>query len=76
MKVFLSQLSSKLDVERPGWREDSVVMLDGAPYHVCQEMRTHIMMLKMPILFTGPYSYAASPVELFFAYMKNQDINP
>ena len=33
-------------------------------------------MLEMPVMFTGPYSYAASPVELFFAYMKNQDINP
>ena len=33
-------------------------------------------MLKIPVMFTAPYSYAACPVELFFAYLKNEDINP
>jgi hypothetical protein len=33
MKVFFSQLCSRLDVARPGWREDSIILLDGAPYH-------------------------------------------
>jgi hypothetical protein len=27
-------------------------------------------------MFSAPYSYAACPVELFFAYLKNEDINP
>lgn len=76
VKMFLSQLSSRLDVERPGWRNDSVVLLDGAQYHTCSDVKEFIQMLKMPVMFTGPYSYAVSPVELFFAYLKNEDINP
>ena len=30
----------------------------------------------MPIMFTGPHSYDASPIELFFAALKSKDINP
>ena len=45
VKVFLSQLSSRLDVDRPSWREDSIVLLDGAVYHTCPEVRAHIKML-------------------------------
>ena len=32
--------------------------------------------LKIPILFTGPHSYDAAPVELYFAHFKAADINP
>jgi hypothetical protein len=71
MKVFLSQLSSRLDVDRPNWRLDSILLLDGASYHTCPEMRAHMHTLRLPIMFTAPYSYDASPVELFFAYFKN-----
>jgi hypothetical protein len=45
MKVFISQLASRLDVERPNWREDSILLLDGAAYHICPEMRAHLQVL-------------------------------
>ena len=32
-------------------------------------------LLRMPVIFTGPYSYDAATVELLFAYFKNTDIN-
>ena len=76
MKMFLSQLASRLDIDRPQWRKDSVILLDGAPYHMCNEVRLHMLYLRLPIIFTAPASYDASPVEKFFAYFKNQDINP
>jgi hypothetical protein len=76
MKMYLSQLASRLDVDRPKWREDSIILLDGAPYHMCTEVRLHMLHLRLPIIFTAPSSYDASPVEKFFAYFKNQDINP
>ena len=31
---------------------------------------------RVPILFTGPHSYAALPIELFFAAFKKDDVNP
>ena len=32
--------------------------------------------LRIPFFFTGPYSYDASPCELWFAHFKRADINP
>ena len=31
---------------------------------------------QVPVMFSGPNSYAASPVELFFAAFKRDDVNP
>ena len=33
MEIFFRQLVKKLDRERREWRQDTVVILDGAPYH-------------------------------------------
>jgi len=33
MEVFFQHFAAKLDQERPQWREDSVILLDGAAYH-------------------------------------------
>ena len=32
--------------------------------------------MKIPTLFTGAHSYAASPIELWFAVLKTVDLNP
>ena len=32
--------------------------------------------LDIPILFTGPHSYSAVPIEIWFAHFKRSDINP
>lgn len=44
--------------------------MDNAPYNKSEETMAHIKALNMPMVFTGPYSFDASPVELFFAYLK------
>jgi hypothetical protein len=31
--IFLERLAGKLTEQRPGWREDTVLLLDGARYH-------------------------------------------
>ena len=31
-RLFVSELAKKLDQERPGWKEDTVVLLDNASY--------------------------------------------
>ena len=36
MIMFLSYLFAMLDAETPGWRTDSVVLLDGAKYHTSE----------------------------------------
>jgi hypothetical protein len=31
---------------------------------------------KLPILYMGPYHFKLAPVEMFFNYIKNRDLNP
>jgi hypothetical protein len=33
MKIYFHQLVKKLDQQRPGWRKDTIVLLDNAAYH-------------------------------------------
>ena len=50
--------------------------MDGAPYHQSVAMLEFYEEHQVPIMFTGPHSYDASPIELFFAAFKSRDINP
>jgi len=76
MDIFLRQLVLKLDAQRAGWREDTVILLDNASYHTSGGTLRLMEGLQIPVLFTGPYSYDAAPVELLFAAFKSEDINP
>jgi len=51
-------------------------MLDNAPYHSSKVMMEFYELHQLPVMFTAPHSYAASPVELMFAHFKRADINP
>ena len=51
-------------------------MLDGASYHISGEVQTYLSDLKIPVIFTGPYSYDACPCELFFSQLKSTELNP
>ena len=76
MTMFLRHLARQLDQERPGWQEDSVILLDNAAWHTSPRIRGRLAKMGLPIIFSGPYSYAAAPVELLFAAMKLGDLNP
>ena len=76
MEMFFRYLDKKLEKERPGWRKSTVVILDNAPYHNSKATLKTFEDLNLPIMFTGPHSYDASPCELFFAQFKSVDINP
>ena len=68
MLTFLSRLAQVLTKEDKDWRSNTVFLLDGASYHKSDETRRHMIALGLTVLFTAPYSYDASPIELFFAY--------
>jgi hypothetical protein len=50
--------------------------MDGAPYHTSATMMAFYERCQLPVMFTGPHSYDASPIELFFAAFKSRNINP
>ena len=66
----------KLDQEDAEWRSNTVLLLDNAPYHTSDSTLRLMHGLQIPVLFTGPYSYDASPIELLFAAFKSCDLNP
>ena len=51
-------------------------MMDNATYHTSPSLLKILALLEVPVLYTGPHSYQASPIELFFAAFKADDINP
>lgn len=57
MEIYLHQLVRKLDEERPGWRQSTLLMWDNAPYHSTPSTLNVLEKLKVPVIFTGPHSY-------------------
>ena len=76
MTMFLRYLMRELDRGSPGWQENTTILLDNAAWHTNAVMRQRLARLSLPIIYTGPYSYAAAPAELVFAALKLGDLNP
>ena len=76
MEIYFYHLVGKLDKERPGWRDDTVLLLDGASYHRSASTLNVLKFLRVPTLIFGPHSYDISPCELFFSFIKSSELNP
>ena len=76
LELFFQNLVKKLSDERRYWRKDTVVLLDNAAYHKSGAAMKMFEKLQIPLIFTGPHSYDAAPIELLFAAFKSEDINP
>jgi hypothetical protein len=74
--MYLQHLVAKLDEDRPGWRTDSLVQLDGAPYHKSDSTLKLLHSLQVPFIISAPYSFDASPIELYFSRLKYGVLNP
>ena len=49
--------------------------MDNAPYHKSRYLMEKLRKYNVPVLFSGPYSYDAAPIEKFFAHMKKGNWN-
>ena len=76
MAIYLENLVEILDSENKGWRKDSVIFWDNAPYHSSAKTKEVLKRLKVPLLYLGPYGYYQAPCELFFGQLKSQWLNP
>lgn len=76
MEIYFQNLCRKLTQEDVNWRENVVVLLDNAAYHTCPATLAVLRKLQLQVLFTGPNSYLAAPIELLFGAFKQVDINP
>ena len=74
--LFLIKLSNHMDTISDNWRQNTIIMVDNAPYHRSKLSMEKYQLLKVPIMFLGPYQFKLAPVELMFSYIKNRDLNP
>ena len=76
MELYFRALAQRLDQQRPQWRRDTVIIVDGAKYHQSRDFLQVAAELRLPYMLLGPHSYDAAPCELVFAHFKKADINP
>ena len=74
--IFLIHLVQQLDTERPSWRDDTVLLLDGARYHTGSKVREYMRKLELEVIWSAPYSYSTAPIETVFATLKFGELNP
>jgi hypothetical protein len=54
--IFIQRLVARLDADRPNWRRDTVMLMDGAPYHTAESCHDLYAKLRLPMLMVlGPY---------------------
>ena len=76
MTLFLRYLERQLDLETPERQENSTILLDNAAWHTNPLMKARLARMKLPIIYSGPYSYTSAPVESVFAALKLGNLNP
>ena len=74
--TFMLRLATVLDAEDPDWRDNTIVVVDGASYHRSEETLAALARLDIPYMIAGPYGYDGSPIETLFAHVKVGDLNP
>ena len=53
-----------------------MILWDNASYHASNETRAVVRALRLKVIYSGPYSYSAAPIELIFGGLKNRELNP
>ena len=76
MRLYLTYLAKILDEEDKNWRKTSVVLLDGAKYHLNQQTQKHCAFLGIKLIYSGPQAYDTAPAELVFSMIKQTNLNP
>ena len=75
-KTYRTYRAQTLDAEDRDWRNNTILVLDGASYHRGSETTKALAALKVPTMISGPYGYDAAPAEKLFALLKRGDLNP
>ena len=73
--LFLAQLAQRLREEDPDFRSKVVLVVDGCAFHKGQAVRNFVRDNQLPYLLMGPYGYASSVCELYWAALKSTNLN-
>jgi hypothetical protein len=76
MLMFLSRLANQLSSEDKNWRDNTIWLFDNASYHRAKDVKEHLCKLGVKTMLSGQYSFEAAPIERFFGYFKQDQLNP
>ena len=76
MTTFQRHLARQLEQEKPGWQENSTILLDNARLDTNAAMKARLANIRLPITCFGPNYYASAPAELVYAALKLGDLDP
>ena len=68
--MFMRHFVALMDKKSSRWREDTIITMDNALYHVSSESIKLFKDLDLPIFMNPPHGYNVAPVELVFAALK------
>ena len=74
--LFISKLATKLTAEDKNWRDNTLLLIDGAKYQTCEESIRYMKQLGFKVCISAPYSYAGALIEYAFSQLKAVDLNP
>ena len=74
--LFLAKLTNKLYTEDSSYKQNCILLLDGAAYHRSDEVRKFFCQIGVQIILAGPYGYDSMVCELFFSALKRVNLNP
>jgi hypothetical protein len=74
--LFLSKLVERLNAEDKDWRKNSIILIDGAKYQTSKESQKYMRALGINYIISAPYSFAATPIEYAFSFLKAVHLNP
>ena len=55
MEMYMTHLMQTLDKQRKNWRSNTIILMDGAPYHTSEVMMEFFEDFQVPIMLTGPH---------------------
>ena len=67
---FVRELVAKLDEDRPNWRDDTILLVDGAKMHSTELVQQIYQKLKVPIMIAPPYAWNLVATESFHSLFK------
>jgi transposase len=69
--LYIMKLAQRLYLHDRHWRDNTILMMDNAPYHRSAVNMQRYSKHRIPIMFLGPYHFKLAPVEMMFSYIKD-----
>jgi DDE superfamily endonuclease len=74
--LFLMKICDHLHSIDKAWRDNTIILLDNAAYHRGNSIMKELELLKIPVMYLGPYHFKMAPIEVLFSFIKSHDLNP